>query len=71
MPNSYLLEVVVTTKSNQSGELHGSSNLSSLGYWFKEIETRLKGDAQMRGFKIDGISWGPADKIKLPYEENN
>ena len=71
MPNSYTMTITITSNTEQRGNLQGSFNLSPVGFFFKEIESRIKGDAQLRGYKVNKITCSSADKPQLPYEDKN
>ena len=71
MPDTFTMTVTITSNTKQRGNLQGSQNLSPMGFFFKEIKSRIFNDAQLRGYKINKITYSQAGIPQLPYEDKD
>lgn len=71
MPDTFTMTITITSNTKQRGNLQGSQNLSPMGFFFKEIKSRIFNDAQLRGYKINKITCSQAGLPQLPYEDKD
>tara|TARA_B100001250_G_scaffold69684_1_gene55999 strand:- start:21899 stop:22114 length:216 start_codon:yes stop_codon:yes gene_type:complete len=71
MPDTFTMTITITSNTKQRGNLQGSQNLSPMGFFLREIKSRILNDAQLRGYKINKITCSQAGIPQLPYEDKD